>query len=206
MDKYAILNQDTHQVLNIVMIEDQNVLSIITKENEYFVPASRSVQIGMIFDTETQTFPDVFEIDRLFDLREKIELEIKNHESYTIESFSSNKENHIEYISKLRTILELTTYDAIKTEYDNVGPSPEFEPPLKQITQDLFRSVLKLNEKILWDNPETGTEIQKATINTLKMEFPFYGIDSMNEMFSLLEQSEVINLERIEEIKLNLDN
>ena len=72
MFKYAILNQDNHQVLNTIIIEDENILLSLLKENEYSVPASRSVQIGMFYDPESKIFPDVFEQDRLLDLKDQI--------------------------------------------------------------------------------------------------------------------------------------
>jgi len=74
----------------------------------------------------------------------------------------------------------------------------------KSITESEFRSKLNLAERILWDNPETGTEVQKATINTLKMDFPHYGIESMTEEFEVLEQVGFFTPERSEEVKLAL--
>jgi hypothetical protein len=209
MSKYAILRQDNHQVLNTIVIENENILPSILKEDEYSVPASRSVQIGMFYDPEIKTFPDVFEQDRLLDLKEQIYDKINEYKE-SIEKYSILGEQelqvHWEYVYKLQRISDLETYDEVKSQFDSIEPEPEFPPLPKQITQDLFRSTLKLTEKILWDNPESGTEIQKAVINTLKMEFPFYGVDSMNEFFTLLEENQIISPERIEEIKSNLND
>jgi DNA-binding Lrp family transcriptional regulator len=209
MYKYAILNQDNHQVLNTIVIENENILPSVLKEGEYSVPASRSVQIGMFYDPESKTFPDVFEQDRLLDLKEQIYDKINEYKE-SIEKYSILGEQELQvnydYISELQTISVLETYDEMKSQFDSIGPEPEFPPLPKQITQNLFRSKLKLTEKIIWDNPESGTEIQKAIINTMKMEFPFYGVDSMNEFFTLLEENEIIIPERIVEIKSNLND
>lgn len=209
MSKYAILNQDNHQVLNTIVIENENILLSILKENEYSVPASRSVQIGMFYDPESKTFPDVFEQDRLFDLKEQIYDKINEYkesiEKYSILDKQELKVN-FEYVYKLQRISDLETYDEMKSQFDSVEPEPEFPPLPKQITQDLFRSTLKLTEKIIWDNPESGTELQKAVITTLKMEFPFYGVDTMSEFFTLLEENQIITPERIEEIKSNFND
>jgi len=81
-----------------------------------------------------------------------------------------------------------------------------FPPPPKFviINETDFRSALNLTEKILWDDPETGTTEQKAVINTLKMEFPYYGVESMTDEFTLLEQIIFTTSERITEIKAAL--
>ena len=209
MFKYAILNQDNHQVLNTIIIEDENILLSLLKENEYSVPASRSVQIGMFYDPESKIFPDVFEQDRLLDLKDQIYDKINEYKK-SIEKYSILGEQELqvnfEYVSKLQSTSCLETYDEMKSQFDSVGPEPEFPPLPKQITQDLFRSTLKLTEKIIWDNPESGTELQKAIITTLKMEFPFYGVNTMSEFFTLLEENQIITPERIEEIKSNFND
>lgn len=209
MSKYAILRQDNHQVLNTIVIENENILSSVLKENEYSVPASRSVQIGMFYDPESKTFPDVFEQDRLLDLKGEIDSKINQYTESIEENSILGLEQlsvHYQYLSQLKSIWELKTYDEMRSQFDSIEPEPEFPPLPKQITQDLFRSTLKLTEKIIWDNPESGTEVQKAVITTLKMEFPFYGVDSMNEFFTLLEENEIFVPERIEEIKSNLND
>ena len=209
MSKYAILSQDDHQVLNTIVIENENILSSVLKEYEYSVPASRSVQIGMFYDPESKTFPEVFEQDRLLDLKEQIYDKINEYKKSIEENLIFGEQElqiHFEYVYKLQRISDLETYDEMKSQFDSIEPEPEFPPLPKEITQDLFRSTLKLTEKIIWDNPESGTELQKAVITTLKMEFPFYGVDTMDEFFSLLEENQIISSERIEEIKLNLND
>lgn len=202
--KYAILNKETQQVVNIVMVDDEKHLSFIMNENEYGVPASRSVEIGMIYDTSTNTFPDVFETDRILELKDKIINLYQTHRNSMQENFYMNSEQlqvHSEYLDRLNSSLSLETFDELKSEFDSIGAPPVFPPKPKEITQDIFRSILNLTEKILWDNPETGTEIQRSTINTLKLEFPYYGVDSMNEELALLEQIEFFTSDRVIEIK-----
>jgi hypothetical protein len=209
MAKYAILSKDNHQVLNTIVIENENILSSVLKDNEYSVPASRSVQIGMFYDTKSKTFPDVFETDIFLDLKEEIRSKIDQHTDAIRENSILGLEQlseHYQYVSQLKSILELETYDEMKSQFDVAPSAPEFLALPKQITQDMFRSTLKLTEKIIWDNPESGTELQKAVITTLKMEFPFYGVDTMSEFFTLLEENGIISPERIEEIKLNLND
>lgn len=60
--------------------------------------------------------------------------------------------------------------------------------------------MLKLTEKILWDNPETGTTQQNAVINTLKLDFPHYGVQSMSDELELLEQVGFFTAQRVTEV------
>lgn len=209
MEKYAILNKQTNSVTNTIVIEDEKFISTIIGENEYAVPASRSVQIGMVYDKKTGTFPEVHLKDQILDLKEIINLKIVYQNSKISENLHLSTEDlsdQFDYVDKLNQILTLEDYDLMKSEFESLPDPPAIPDPPKEISQDLFRSCLNLTEKILWDNAETGTEIQKALINTLKVEFPYYGIESMEEMFTMLEQNQVLSNERIIEIKTILEN
>lgn len=72
-----------------------------------------------------------------------------------------------------------------------------FSSQPKSITEENFRSSLNFQEKILWDNPETGTNNQKAVINTIKTDFPY---ENMTEQVNALQQVGVIELTRVQEI------
>lgn len=70
-----------------------------------------------------------------------------------------------------------------------------------------FRSKLTLEEKILWDNPETGTITQKAAITTVKNEFPLtYDTEETTSLMDLLVEKEVFTTERLEDILYSLVN
>lgn len=75
-----------------------------------------------------------------------------------------------------------------------------FPEPPKVIEEPDFRSKLTILEKIMWDNPETGTLQQKALINTMKLDFPFTGIETIRDELDLLESLEVIGVGRADEI------
>lgn len=98
-------------------------------------------------------------------------------------------------------------------DFENVGYIPKgkfeidengfviFPTPPKNISLEEFRAKLKLNEKLLWDNPETGTSSQIATINTIKQEFPLLvSSEETIEILNLLESQEIIGTNRAEEI------
>lgn len=75
------------------------------------------------------------------------------------------------------------------------------QPPSIIISLEDFRSKLTLEEKMLWDNPETGTLSQKAAITTVKNEFPLtYDTDETMDLMDLLVEKEVFTTERMEEI------
>lgn len=82
-------------------------------------------------------------------------------------------------------------------------PDPNYVPP-KNITESDFRSKLTLTEKLLWDNPETGTTQQKAAINTIKLDFPFSSVADMQDELDLLESLEVIGVGRATQIASEL--
>jgi hypothetical protein len=103
----------------------------------------------------------------------------------------------------LQTIYALDSYAEMKSQFNARDPEPEIPPAppvLREITQDAFRRVLTLSEKILWDNPETGTTQQTAVINTLKMDFPYYGVENMSEELDLLEQVSFFTTTRVTEV------
>jgi hypothetical protein len=202
MPIYAILSKDTNSVSNIVISDSENF--VFTNPDEYAVSANRAVKKGMIYDENTKSFPEAGDEGELMDLRDKIISLTENHQKLLSENRHLNQQEyqvHLTYIDNLTSIKSLETYSEMKSQFDSIELPPEFPPAPKEITQGVFRSTLKLSERILWDNPETGTEIQKATINTLKMEFPHYGIESMVEEFELLEQIGFFTPQRSEEVK-----
>ena len=80
-------------------------------------------------------------------------------------------------------------------------PPPPAPPEPKYISLDEFRSQLTLTEKILWDNPESGTVVQGATIKTIKQEFPLLvEAESTVEILDLLEEKSIIGEGRASEI------
>lgn len=83
------------------------------------------------------------------------------------------------------------------------APDPDYVVP-KNITEIEFRSKLTLTEKLLWDNPETGTAQQKAAISTIKLDFPFSSVEDMQDELDLLESLEVIGVGRAAEIASQL--
>lgn len=89
-------------------------------------------------------------------------------------------------------------------------PEPDPEPPLPPtrppgtIYETEFREALNLLERILWDNPETGTNAQKGAIITIKSEFPHENTESMTEVFQILEQVGFFTPERSEEVRISL--
>lgn len=73
--------------------------------------------------------------------------------------------------------------------------------PPKEITSNSFRSQLTLTEKLLWDNPETGTITQKAAITTFQTELPLTeGTEELNELLDLLVSAVVFTQQRLDEI------
>lgn len=198
---YAILNKDTDIVTNVVNADNEKF--IFLNSNEYSALANRAVEIGMLYDKNTKTFPEIGDRGELLDLRDTIQFLISSHKLKMAENphmTSEQLEVHTNYISELQTIFGLQSYVEMKSQFDNVGPEPEVPPAPREITQDVFRGVLKLTEKILWDNPETGTEVQKATINTLKLDFPHYGVESMSDELEALEQVGFFTAQRVTEV------
>ena len=201
MTIYAVLNKDTNSVVNIINAEDEKF--IFLGPDEYYAVANRAIRIGMLYDKQTGTFPEVGDRGELLDLRDEVESLILSHQFKIGENSHMTPEQlepHINYLDQLRSISPLDTYIKMKSQFDVLGPEPEFPPAPKEITQDVFRSVLNLSEKILWDNPETGTSQQKAIITTLKMDFPHYGVENMSDELSLLEQVEFFTPERLTEV------
>jgi hypothetical protein len=201
MSIYAILNKDTNIVTNIVNVDDDK--SIFLNSDEYFVPANKAVEIGMLYDKDTKTFPETGDIGELLDLRDEIRSIISNHQLKMSENPHMTPEQytiHTDYINELETIFRLESYVEMKSQLDSIGPEPEVPPLQKEITQDVFRGVLNLTEKILWDNPETGTVQQTAVINTLKLDFPHYGVQSMSDELELLKKVEFFTSQRVTEV------
>lgn len=197
---YAILDKKTNIVLNLVHIEQEEYL-FFNKETEYVVPANRSVQIGMTYNKTTKKFP---EADETIELKDEINNLISIHREKISENYhltSDQLKVHLDYISSLEKMLLETSYENMKFKLDNRDSEPEFPPKPKEITQEVFRSALKITEKVLWDNPETGTTQQTAAINTIKMDFPYYGIDTMIEELDLLESVGVLTASRVKDIK-----
>lgn len=73
--------------------------------------------------------------------------------------------------------------------------------PLVEVTNEKFRSALTLQEKILWDNPETNPDSKKVIIVTAKMDLPTYLYrDKNNELLDLLVNTGIFTRERMDEI------
>ena len=198
---YAILDKTTNIVTNVVIADDVN--SIFVTPEQSIALASKSIQIG----TDYNDFPSILQSDKLFEIRDEVNSLIQEHQTAIPEHLNLTTEQlklHTDYIASLQGLIVLETYDEVKSQLDTIGDAPEFPPAPRQITQDVFRGSLNLTEKILWDNPETGTVEQKAVINTLTMEFPYYGVESMTDEFALLTQISFTTSERITEIKAAL--
>jgi hypothetical protein len=198
---YAILNKDTNIVTNIVNVDDDK--SIFLNSDEYFALANRAVEIGMLYDKNTKTFPETGDRGELLDLRDTIQSLISSHQSkmnLNPHMTPEQLEIHTNYINQLQTISRVESYVEMKSQFDDLGPEPEVPPCPREITQDVFRGVLKLTEKILWDNPETGTTQQNAVINTVKLDFPHYGVDTMSDELELLEQVGFFTAQRVTEV------
>lgn len=199
---YAIISKETNTVLNVINAEKEEFI-FFNSETEYFAPANRAVEIGMIYDKKTGKFPEAGDRGELLDLRDEIQSLILTHQLKITENPHITLEQleiHNDYIVQLQTISAINSYVEMKSQFDNLGPEPEVPPAPREITQDVFRSVLKLSEKLLWDNPETGTAQQTAAINTLKMDFPHYGVENMSEELALLEQVEFFTTQRVTEV------
>lgn len=198
---YAILDKTTNIVTNVVIADDEN--SILLTAEQSIALASRSVQIG----TDYKDFPSILQSDKIFEIRDEVNSLIQEHQTTISKHLNLKAEQlqpHLDYIGNLQSLLTLETYDEVKSQLDTIGDAPEFPPAPREITQDVFRGALNLTEKVLWDNPETGTAEQKAVIGTLKMEFPYYGVESMTEEFALLKQISFTTTKRIAEIKAAL--
>lgn len=209
MKVYAIINKETNIVSNVINVEDENFI-FLDSEKEYFALANRAVQIGMTYDESTGKFPEAGDQGEVLDLRDEIDLMIKNSTNLISQNTHLTADElqvHRDYINQLRQISYGTSYVIMKSQFDAVGPAPEFPPvpePIRVITQDVFRGTLNLAEKVIWDNPETGTTQQSAAINTIKIDFPFYGVDSMTEELAFLQQVGLLTSQRITEITTEL--
>lgn len=199
---YAIINKETNTVLNVFNVEQEQFI-FYNQETEYYALANRAVEIGMLYDKTSGKFPQAGDRGELMNLRDEINSLISSHQQKMIENSHMNIEElkvHTDYISSLTEILSATSYVDMKSQFDDRQTEPEFPPAPKVINQDDFRSTLKLAEKILWDHPETGTTQQAALINTIKIDFPYYGVESMSEELELLQQVEFLTEDRLEEI------
>ncbi len=199
---YAIIDKQTNIVLNVVNVEKEEFI-FFNAETEYTALANKAVDIGMFYDKETGKFPETGDRGELLDLRDTIQSLISSHQSkmdLNPHMTPEQLEIHTNYINQLRTISDLDSYTEMKSQFDALGPEPEVPPTPREITQDVFRGVLKLTEKILWDNPETGTTQQAAVINTLKLDFPHYGVDTMSDELELLEQVGFFTAQRVTEV------
>lgn len=199
---YAIIDKQTNIVLNVVNVEKEEFI-FFNAETEYTALANKAVDIGMTYDKETGRFPEVGDRGELLDLRDTIQSLITSHQSkmdLNPHMTPEQLEIHTDYINQLQTISRIESYVEMKSQFDSLGPEPEVPPAPREITQDVFRGVLKLTEKILWDNPETGTTQQTAVINTLKLDFPHYGVETMSDELELLEQVGFFTAQRVTEV------
>ena len=199
---YAIIDKQANIVLNVVNVEKEEFV-FFNAETEYTALANRAVEIGMFYDKDTKTFPEAGDRGELLDLRDTIASLISSHQLKMAENPHMTPEQlevHTNYINQLQNIFGLQIYSEMKSQFDSLGPEPVVPPIPREITQDVFRGVLKLTEKILWDNPETGTTQQNAVINTLKLDFPHYGVQSMSDELELLEQVGFFTAQRVTEV------
>jgi hypothetical protein len=203
---YAIIHKETDIVVNIVNVEQEQFI-FYNQETEYYALANRAVEIGMTYDKKTGKFPEAGDKGELIDLRDEISSLVISHQQKMSENSHMTIDQlviHTNYISSLQTILSANSYIDMKSQFDARQTEPEFPPAPRVINQDDFRSTLKLTEKMLWDNPETGTPQQAAAINTIKMDFPYYEVASMVEELALLQEVEFLTADRVKEIKLEL--
>lgn len=69
----------------------------------------------------------------------------------------------------------------------------------------MFRNQLTLEEKILWDNPETASETKKPFIVTAKLDLPTtLRRDEPNEVFELLVSKNIFTRTGMDTIIQNL--
>jgi hypothetical protein len=81
---YAILNKDTDIVTNVVNADDDK--SIFLNSDEYSALANRAVEIGMLYDKDTKTFPETGDRGELLDLRDTIQSLILSHQLKMVEN------------------------------------------------------------------------------------------------------------------------
>jgi len=197
---YAIINSETNVVENVVMANNSS--DIFTSSGQSVVLGNCFVKIGMSYDPGTGTFPEVGDKadmkvlrDKINKLEEEHQAEMDNHPSMS----DSERETHMTYLSQLGDIEAKSTYAEMQTAWDAKPDAPAFTAEPVEITENTFRNELTLTEKVLWDNPSTGTSAQAAVINTMKADFPFIG-DAIQEYLNALETNEVIGVGRADAI------
>lgn len=198
---YAILDIESNIVKNTIISDD--ISFVFTSENEYAVTANRAVQIGMLYDQQTNSFPGIGNGGKLLDLRDEINSLISNHQDLLLQVTHLTPEQliiHHKHLNNLRSVASLQDYDEMESQYNLLKDLPSIPSIPVSISEQDFRNQLKIAEKILWDNPETGTLQQKAVINTMKLDFPFTGIETIRDELDLLESLEVIGVGRADEI------
>jgi hypothetical protein len=201
---YAIINSSTNVVENVVMANNSSDIS--TSSGQSVVLGNRFVKKGMIYDPGTGTFPAVGDKedkrvlrDEIQKLEEEHQTEMDNHPSMS----DDERETHTTYLSQLGDIAAKPTYAEMKTAWDAKPNAPTFTAEPVEIDESAFRSELTLTEKVLWDNPTTGTSAQQAIINTMKTDFPFIG-SAIQEYLNSLETNEVIGTGRADAIYTSL--
>ena len=197
---YAIINSSTNVVENVVMANNSS--DIPTSSGQSVVLGNRFVKKGMAYDPGTGTFPAVGDKedkrvlrDEIQKLEEEHQTEMDNHPSMS----DDERETHTTYLSQLGDIAAKLTYAEMKTAWDAKPNAPTFAAEPVEIDESAFRGELTLTEKVLWDNPATGTSAQQAIINTMKVDFPFIG-SAIQEYLNSLETNEVIGTERADAI------
>lgn len=197
---YAIINSSTNVVENVVMANNSS--DIHTSSGQSVVLGNCFVKKGMTYDPETRTFPAVGDKedkrvlrDEIQKLEEEHQTKIDNHPSMS----DDERETHTTYLSQLGDIAAKLTYAEMKTAWDAKPNAPTFTAEPVEIDESAFRSELTLTEKVLWDNPTTGTSAQQAIINTMKADFPFIG-SAIQEYLNSLETNEVIGTGRADAI------
>ena len=198
---YAIVDTNTNIVNNVVVCDCDD--HAFASNTEYAVRANKFVKIGMIYDLGTQTFPEVGDKVEKFELIEKVNNLVGEHQNkvtaYMHLMTDAEIEAHYDYINQLGTVFDQETYAEMQTVWDSKPDAPSFPTKPVEIDANTFRNQLTLTEKVLWDNPSTGTSAQAAVINTMKADFPFIG-DAIQEYLNALETNEVIGVGRADAI------
>jgi hypothetical protein len=122
--KYAIIDNQTNLVLNIVISDNES--NIFLQENEFLVQATRSTKIGILYDKTSGTFPEIVEIDEMIDYQDEIDSLISEI-SFPLPNHLSeeNREIFISYYNQLSKLKGLTPSEG-RTELENIS-KPNFE-------------------------------------------------------------------------------
>lgn len=127
---YAIIDKQTNIVLNVVNTEKEEFV-FFNSDTEYTALANKAVEIGMLYDKDTKTFPETGDRGELLDLRDTIQSLIVSHQLKMEENPHMTPEQlevHTNYINQLQTIFGLQIYSEMKSQFDALGPEPVVPP------------------------------------------------------------------------------